>query len=269
VAHFNGTSLAINLTALVSATCLFTFSGAGCGGPASDGGVPLGQSRQALTTIPWSPVGAGIFGNGIVGIGNTSNSPYIWYDNGMVCRTPLDTYPCAMNHFNDPSYVYPYAAPGQYADIRAVGIALHTDNTPVFAWYANSTVSKGTSDDLAKYAAPQPFTPAMKPNGTPFTMDELIDADNPDNTDNWYYYWKDSSLSPDARFCHVYRTIGTYLRADAVVAATVANCSGLTIAGISFRGSQLQVWYPTLRIANATQAGQIVEARSTTDLTAN
>lgn len=248
----------------ISAACVLACGGIGCTMPSSESHELLGRQRasSSSTTAPWYPIGAGSHAEGVVGIGYT-DAPYVWLDNGIVCRSVQSSHPCADN-----DSVYKYSAPEQYADIRAVGIALHTSGH-VYAWYANRTVSQGTSDNLSAYFGEMPFTPATKPNGTSFTMDELIDVDNPDNSDNWYYYWCDGCSGPagSAAGGTVYLTWGTPYDAAKYYAARPVTISSQNIAGISFAGDGLQVWYADLAYTPAPDAKVVVIVASGLDLT--
>jgi hypothetical protein len=158
----------------------------------------------------WTPGNSMTVGMAIFGA-NT----YQWLQTQSVCRGPSSN-PCSGTSSA-------YGTPDSTSNIMGVGIAKNTSH--VYAWFADSTVSEGTSTNLSFYHAKQAFTRPSKVGGGLFAMSALIEVDNSDNG-SWYYYWQDGGT--------VYRTVGTSTNASSVSSATAVTTSGTPIVGIAF-----------------------------------
>ena len=173
----------------------------------------------------------------IVGISRASQQmkPYAWDSTGFVCRgLAWGTDVCGETR-------YPYSAPGAFTSIVAVATANGSNH--VYAWYSDSKVSQGTSDNLSAFNGKVTFSRPTKPGGGQFAMTDLIEADVSGNG-QVYYYWKLGSK--------VYRTTGTSNNGginSGAAQVTVSPDDG-DIVGISFGGIDVdtgarpvETWY--------------------------
>lgn len=199
--------------------------GAGCGGSTEDlAGVDeeVGLLQEALWKT-WSASSQNpnqAVGMAIIDPPSVPDVPqklYMWLNTGVVCRGS-DVSPCLDT--------YNYSAPGNdFAAIRAVGIAKNTGQT--YAWYSDSTVSRGSSDNLTAHNGKLAFTRAANPGGGLFTMNQLVEVDNSDNG-SWYYYWLDAGGV-------VWRTTGTSGNSQShSTAVQVTSPFTASIVGIAF-----------------------------------
>jgi hypothetical protein len=110
-----------------------------------------------------------------------------------MCQGGSDGYAVLLCDFLRTPYT---AAAGESCDsIVAIGFA--NDTQDAYAWYADGTYSHGDSTKLDQYShGVLKFT-----NQTSFSMNQLVDVDNSDNRE-WYYYWKDVNG-------RIWRTVGT------------------------------------------------------------
>ncbi len=217
---------------------LLCISCAGVADPSGEDG-PTQESQQAVWDSSWVPTQ---WANQMVGVGNhpsfTFNQPtWTWYNDGTVCRGYGLADLCSHSS-------YEYSAPdNNFNAIRAVGIA--NNNSHVYAWYSNGTVSHGHSSNLTAYntnGVPRTFYPPAKPGGGFFAMSALVEADNSPNG-HWYYYWKSGSI--------LYRTTGDSEHGDSHTLAKPVTVSTLhggidAIVGIAFvpgNPNTINTWY--------------------------
>lgn len=150
----------------------------------------------------------------------TSKRVYMWLDDGYYCFGDTGN-PCLDRY----SYSSGVKNP---SEISAVGIARNTNH--VYAFYSDSSVSQGTPDNLTFYS--NGTIPFKRPfvfgsATTRFSMSQLVEADNSDNG-QWYYYWGGS----DGR---LYRTVGTSNDASSASSAQVVTAPRWgNIVGIAF-----------------------------------
>jgi hypothetical protein len=199
----------------------------------SDAAGSSGTEQQAVWRSGWQPTE---WASQVVGMTyQTIHSPlyvYTWYDDGWVCRGNVQIGSVKGTNLCNNS-MYQYSAPNNdFKAIRGVGMARNTER--MYYWYADSTLSRGTSDNATAYSGKLPFARAAKPGGGTFSMNELIEVDNSPNG-QWYFYWKSASNGI------VYRTTGTSDDADSNSGAqqvTVSSTHGY-IVGIAFN----EWWY--------------------------
>jgi hypothetical protein len=177
------------------------------------------EGLESLTENVWTTWNPHSQAGNTVGmaIAQKTGSAYQWLTGGTVCRgTAAD--PCGGTS-------YAYSAPNNcYTCISGVGIAKNTNH--VYAWYSDGTVSQGSSDNLTAHNGKLAFTRPAKPSGGTFSMSQLIEVDNSDNGD-WYYYWLDGSI--------VYRTTGASNNgSSSSTAQQVTVTSPSSIVGIAF-----------------------------------
>ncbi|HKO51608.1 MAG TPA: hypothetical protein VJV79_28055 [Polyangiaceae bacterium] len=149
-----------------------------------------------------------------------SKRVYMWLDDGNYCHGDTGN-PCLSRYSYSSGTKNPW-------EISAIGIARNTNH--VYTFYSDSTVSEGTPDNLTFYSngtAPfrRPFVYGSLV--TRFSMSQLVEADNSDNG-QWYYYWG----GDDGR---LYRTVGTSRDASSAASAQVVTApSWRSIVGIAF-----------------------------------
>jgi hypothetical protein len=223
--------LSLCFGAVISTTILgCAVDSVGSGSDLGDAIEVTGKEQQEVWRSPWSP---SEWATSTVGMSHYCPSStckiYAWYDDGWVCRGNV-TIGSLPTHDVCSDAMYVYSAPdGNFAAIRGVGIAQNTSQ--VYAWYSDSTYTRGTSGNLTQYANKFAFSRPNKPGGGTFSMSELIEVDNSLNG-QWYYYWKVGGT--------VYRTTGTSADGDEFSqAATVSVSSNHgSIVGIGFN-----VWF--------------------------
>jgi hypothetical protein len=200
----------------------------------------VGHVSQPVETWTWMPhpeMGRTIGIADITGPPPSTTVAYQWFDTGRVCVGPRA----------DICYIKEtYIAPNNdFAAIRGIGVAKNTGR--VYTWYADGKVSAGTYKNLTAYNSKTLFNVPSKPGGGVFTMDELIEVDNSDNGE-WYYYWRDAAAT-DGR---IYRTTGTSVTPTAYTGLTLVRKpypNAENIVGIAFGGGSpaaLLVYYGTV-----------------------
>jgi hypothetical protein len=219
---------------------------------------PVGQVTQKISES-WNPRGLGWATVGMaISKGGTA---FAWLYSGHVFY----------GTWSDPfQNVYPllYQAPNNdYRAIAAVGIAKNTNHT--YAWYANGTVSEGDWTDVSLYSrsASNPsgqraFTVPINPaNGLRYSMADLIEVDNSDNGE-WYYYWHSGTL-PNSQ---IYRTTGTSVNAT-ITGPTAVNTpypDWASIVGIAFGTGKPASLYTYIIDANGN--GQVNQSQNSLQL---
>ena len=85
--------------------------------------------------------------------------------------------------------LFVFAATTAYGQRRIVGISIACSNDHVYTWYSDRTVSVGTSENLAAYQPPHPYS-------LPFgkTPDDIVEIGIAGN-DHVYTWYRDSTVS--------------------------------------------------------------------------
>lgn len=86
-------------------------------------------------------------------------------------------------------FLFVFAATGAYGQRRIVGISIACSNDHVYTWYSDRMMSVGTSENLAAYQPPHPYS-------LPFgkTPDDIIEIGIAGN-DHVYTWYRDSTVS--------------------------------------------------------------------------
>jgi hypothetical protein len=187
----------------------------------------VGSVEQRLISN-WNDGG---FGANTVGLTNILTGVAWQYLNvngsgvGVLCSGDPH-FPCGGSNLEN------FTAPVPTSMIRAVGIS--RTSARVVGWYSVSgrpLFSVGTPTNLSANQALTTFTPPLVPGSATvrFSMDNLIEADNSDNT-KWYYYWL------DADGVSLWRSTSTTAATGGTVDGKVSVLAGpaSTIRGIAF-----------------------------------